>query len=106
MVPEASDGFIVSVVPVMLGFIDCTISVPIAKSKIVVDEGLEAHEIVDNVVQAVKLGRGKLQVFPRVGRIADLSISVICGAALQEVHYIIIDLIMIERSHVSLQINR
>ena len=106
MVPEPSNRFIVSIVPVMFVIIDDAISVPVTQCEIMVDEGLEAHVIVDNVVQAVQLGRGKLQVFPRVARIADLSFSVICGPALQEVKHIIIDHILIERSQFTLQIER
>ena len=90
----------------MLRIIDDSISVPVAKFKLVVDEGLEAHVIVDNVVQAVQLGRGKLKVFPRVARIADFSFSVICGPAFQEVKHVVIDYILIERSQLTLQIKR
>ena len=60
MVPESSDLLVVCIIPIMLLFIDDAVSVPITKSKFMVDEGLEAHEIADNVVQTVKLGCSKL----------------------------------------------
>jgi len=107
MIPEPSDLFIVPVVLVMFCIIDDSISVPVAKLKLMVYEGLEVHMIADNVVQAVQLGHGKLQVFPRVARrIADLSFGVIGGPAFQEVKHIISDLILIERSQLALQIER
>ena len=105
MVPEPTDESIVIVVLVMLPLFDLAIVVCVTELELVADVGLKAFIIVDNVVQAVKLGQRELQVFPCVAITAYFTFGVITGATSQKLKNIILDRLLVERSLIALQVD-
>lgn len=106
IVPEPSDKPIVPIVLVMLPLLDNPIVICVSESELMADVGLIAHVVVDDVVQTVQMGKGKLQVFPSVALfVAYQTFCIITGTTLQEVEHIFVDRFLIKRSQIALQVD-
>ena len=66
IVPEAADMSVMPIVPILLRASDLAVPVIIAKSKLMIDVGLEARIVVNDVVKRVEVRYDGLKVFPRV----------------------------------------
>jgi len=83
-----------------------TVVIDVTKSVLVADIGLKTHIIIDDVVKRIEMWQAKLQVFTRVTKlIACNTIVSSASTASQVVKDFIVELSLIERSQISLNID-